>query len=141
MPKELCARITAQDPELTNSMWDLSDGDPGLHEQARALCELCPVRLDCLSRAVVTAGKDTMIWGGLDYFRRLRLRDVIQYDLGTSQLTTQQIRAWLCQHPDWPDLVEDRARSLWRRWKADSTLRKPAPRPRSQLVAVHSSMT
>lgn len=57
------------DPEL---FFPVSETGPHV-EQAKAVCRGCPVRTDCLERAV-RAGEPAGIWGGLTAPERRRLR-------------------------------------------------------------------
>ena len=43
-------------------------------ETARPICEACPVRGDCLTRAVELGSDARGIWAGTTYQQRLRLR-------------------------------------------------------------------
>jgi predicted Fe-S protein YdhL (DUF1289 family) len=66
------AKCIGEDPELFFPM-----GPPSLvtaqTARAKAVCEGCPVRDDCLEWSLVTA-QDAGVWGGLDEDERRELR-------------------------------------------------------------------
>ncbi len=66
------ARCIGEDPELFFPM-----GAPRLvmlqTERAKAVCDGCPVRSDCLEWSLVTA-QDAGVWGGLDEEERREIR-------------------------------------------------------------------
>lgn len=85
----LCAKVAAQDPKRADRMWNTvtdAQGHETIDPQARAkaceICSRCPVRLDCISRALVGGWKDDSIIGGIDYQRRKALSRVIAMDRG-----------------------------------------------------------
>ena len=66
-----CARIAAVDPDLADRMWNTvtdPDGrdliDERMRGKGRMLCAACPMRLDCISRALVNGWKDKAVEGG-----------------------------------------------------------------------------
>lgn len=126
----LCARIAAKDPKQADRMWNTvtdAQGHETIDQQARAraceICSRCPMRLDCISRALVGGWKDDSILGGIDYQRRKALSRVIAGDKGLDatmdvhRLTAWQVRSWLEQHPDWPTLMLREDTAYWRRNK------------------------
>ena len=69
-----CARIAAVDPAMADRMWNTTTDDDGrdlvderMRGKGRVLCAACPMRLDCISRALVNGWKDKAVYGGLDY--------------------------------------------------------------------------
>lgn len=126
----LCAKVAAQDPKRADRMWNTvtdAQGHETIDPQARAkaceICSQCPVRLDCISRALVGGWKDDSIIGGIDYQRRKALSRVIAKDQGLDatvsvhRLAAWQVRSWLEQHPDWPTLMRREDTAYWRRTK------------------------
>ena len=72
-----CARIAAVDPTMADRMWNTTTDDDGqdliderMRGKGRLLCAACPMRLDCISRALVNGWKDKAVYGGLDYASR-----------------------------------------------------------------------
>ena len=72
-----CARIAAVDPAMADRMWNTTTDDDGrdlvderMRGKGRMLCAACPMRLDCISRALVGGWKDKAVYGGLDYASR-----------------------------------------------------------------------
>ena len=72
-----CARVAAIDPDLADRMWNSVTGDDGrdliderMRGKGRMLCSGAPMRLDCISRALVGGWKDKAVYGGLDYPNR-----------------------------------------------------------------------
>ena len=66
-----CARIAEVSPDLADRMWNTvtdPDGRDLIDERMRAkgcvLCAACPMRLDCISRALVNGWKDKAVYGG-----------------------------------------------------------------------------
>lgn len=63
---------------LVDRMWGLCDedghdrGDLDLRAAARRVCEVCPVRTQCLAEALVNQ-EQIGLYGGLDYAQRKRL--------------------------------------------------------------------
>ena len=54
-----CARIAAVDPAMADRMWNTTTDDDGrdlvderMRGKGRVLCAACPMRLDCISRAL-----------------------------------------------------------------------------------------
>lgn len=66
------AACTTQDPEL---FFPVGNAGPALDqiEQARQICQACPVRSPCLEWAI-DVGVSDGIWGGLNEQERLSLR-------------------------------------------------------------------
>ena len=69
-----CARIAEVSPDLADRMWNTvtdPDGrdliDERMRAKGRVLCAACPMRLDCISRALVNGWKDKAVYGGLDH--------------------------------------------------------------------------
>ena len=68
-----CARIAAADPAMADRMWNTTTDDDGrdlvderMRGKGRVLCAACPMRLDCISRALVNGWKDKAVYGGLE---------------------------------------------------------------------------
>ena len=66
-----CARIAAADPAMADRMWNTTTDDDGrdlvderMRGKGRMLCAACPMRLDCISRALVNGWKDKAVYGG-----------------------------------------------------------------------------
>ena len=83
-----CARIAAADPAMADRMWNTTTDDDGrdlvderMRGKGRVLCAACPMRLDCISRALVNGWKDKAVYGGLDYASRWTLARLIARDL------------------------------------------------------------
>ncbi|HXF73738.1 MAG TPA: WhiB family transcriptional regulator [Actinomycetota bacterium] len=68
------ARCRDEDPEL---FFPIGTTGPAASQLARAkaICRLCPVRLECLEWALET-GQDAGVWGGLSEEERRALRRV-----------------------------------------------------------------
>ena len=121
-----CARIAAVDPDLADRMWNTvtdPDGrdliDERMRGKGRMLCAACPMRLDCISRALVNSWKDTDVYGGLDYASRWILARLIARDLhidmsGLHRITPHRIREWLAANPDWGERMRRDGRDYWR---------------------------
>ena len=65
-----CARIAAVDPAMADRMWNTTTDDDGrdlvderMRGKGRMLCAACPMRLDCISRALVNGWKDKAVYG------------------------------------------------------------------------------
>ena len=63
-----CARIAAADPAMADRMWNTTTDDDGrdlvderMRGKGRVLCAACPMRLDCISRALVNGWKDKAV--------------------------------------------------------------------------------
>ena len=124
-----CARIAAIDPDLADRMWNSvtdQDGrdliDERMRGKGRMLCSACPMRLDCISRALVGGWKDKAVYGGLEYASRWILARLIGRDLhvdaaGLHRIPQRRIRDWLAEHPDWDGLMRRDGRDYWRRTK------------------------
>ncbi len=124
-----CARIAAVDPTMADRMWNTVSGRDGrdlvderMRGKGRVLCSACPMRLDCISRALVNGWKDKAVYGGLDYPDRWTLARLIARDLhidaaGLHRIPQRRIREWLSEHPDWADRVRRDGRDYWRRTK------------------------
>ena len=83
-----CARIAAVDPAMADRMWNTTTDDDGrdlvderMRDKGRVLCAACPMRLNCISRALVNGWKDKAVYGGLDYASRWTLARLIARDL------------------------------------------------------------
>lgn len=110
-----CARIAAADPAMADRMWNTTTDDDGrdlvderMRGKGRVLCAACPMRLDCISRALVNGWKDKAVYGGLDYASRWTLARLIARDLhiadgGLHRIPRSRVRDWLAEHPDWPN--------------------------------------
>ena len=121
-----CARIAAVDPDLADRMWNTvtdPDGrdliDERMRGKGRMLCSACPMRLDCISRAIVNGWKDKAVYGGLDYPSRWTLAQLIARDLhiymsGLHRITPRRIREWLAANPDWGERMRRAGRDYWR---------------------------
>lgn len=121
-----CARIAAIDPDLADRMWNTvtdQDGrdliDERMRGKGRMLCSACPMRLDCISRALVGGWKDKAVYGGLDYPNRWTLARLIGRDLhidasGLHLIPQNRIRDWLAEHPDWAERMRRDGRDYWR---------------------------
>ena len=101
-----CARIAAVDPAMADRMWNTTTDDDGrdlvderMRGKGRVLCAACPMRLDCISRALVNGWKDKAVYGGLHRIPQSRVRD------------------WLAEHPDWAECMRRDGRDYWRRTK------------------------
>ena len=64
-----CARIAAVDPAMADRMWNTTTDDDGrdlvderMRGKGRVLCAACPMRLDCISRALVNGWKDKAVY-------------------------------------------------------------------------------
>ena len=121
-----CARIAGGDPDLADRMWNTvtdPDGrdliDERMRGKGRMLCAACPMRLDCISRALVNGWKDKAVYGGLDYASRWILARLIARDLhidmsGLHRITPHRIREWLAANPDWGERMRRDGRDYWR---------------------------
>lgn len=121
-----CARIAAIDPDLADRMWNTvsdQDGqdliDERMRGKGRMLCSACPMRLDCISRALVGGWKDKAMYGGLDYPNRWTLARLIGRDLhvdvsGLHLIPQNRVRDWLAEHPDWAERMRRDGRDYWR---------------------------
>ncbi|AIZ14810.1 WhiB family transcriptional regulator [Bifidobacterium catenulatum] len=121
-----CARIAAIDPAMADRMWntvsdqdgrDLIDGR--MRGKGRMLCAACPMRLDCISRALVGGWKDKAVYGGLDYASRWALARLIARDLhvdaaGLHRIPQSRIHDWLAANPDWDERMRRAGRDYWR---------------------------
>ena len=124
-----CARIAEVSPDLADRMWNTvtdPDGRDLIDERMRAkgcvLCAACPMRLDCISRALVNGWKDKAVYGGLDYASRWILARLIARDLhiadgGLHRIPRSRVRDWLADHPDWAERMRRDGRDYWRRAK------------------------
>ena len=124
-----CARIAAIDPDMADRMWNTTTDDDGrdliderMRGKGRMLCSACPMRLDCISRAIVNGWKDKAVYGGLDYPNRWALSRLISRDLhvdaaGLHRIPQRRIREWLDAHPDWDGLMRRDGRDYWRQTK------------------------
>lgn len=102
-----CARIAAVDPAMADRMWNTTTDDDGrdlvderMRGKGRMLCAACPMRLDCISRALVNGWKDKAVYGGLDYPSRWTLARLIARDLhiadgGLHRIPRSRVRDWL----------------------------------------------
>ena len=125
----LCARIAAKDPKQADRMWNTvtdAQGHETIDQQARAraceICSRCPMRLDCISRALVNGWKDKAVYGGLEYASRWTLARLIARDLhiadgGLHRIPRSRVRDWLAEHPDWAERMRRDGRDYWRRAK------------------------
>lgn len=121
-----CARIAAVDPDLADRMWNTvtdPDGrdliDERMRGKGRMMYAACPMRLDCISRALVNGWKDKAVYGGLDYASRWILARLIARDLhidmsGLHRITPHRIREWLAANPDWGERMRRDGRDYWR---------------------------
>lgn len=124
-----CARIAEVSPDLADRMWNTvtdPDGrdliDERMRAKGRVLCAACPMRLDCISRALVNGWKDKAVYGGLDYASRWNLARLIARDLhiadgGLHRIPRSRVRDWLADHPDWAERMRRDGRDYWRRAK------------------------
>lgn len=124
-----CARIAAVDPTMADRMWSTTTDDDGqdliderMRGKGRVLCAACPMRLDCISRALVNGWKDKAVYGGLDYASRWTLARLIARDLhiadgGLHRIPQSRVRDWLADHPDWAERMRRDGRDYWRRTK------------------------
>ena len=124
-----CARIAAADPAMADRMWNTTTDDDGrdlvderMRGKGRMLCAACPMRLDCISRALVNGWKDKAVYGGLDYASRWTLARLIARDLhiadgGLHRIPRSRVRDWLAEHPDWAERMRRDVRDYWRRAK------------------------
>ena len=138
-----CARIAAVDPAMADRMWNTTTDDDGrdlvderMRGKGRVLCAACPMRLDCISRALVNGSKDKAVYGGLDYASRWTLARLIARDLhiaasdrrttagvfhiaegGRRRIPRRRGRDWLAEHPDWAERMRRDGRDYWRRAK------------------------
>lgn len=121
-----CARIAAVSPDLADRMWNTTTDSEGrdlvderMRVKGRVLCSACPMRLDCISRALGNGWKDKAVYGGLDYSSRWSLARLIARDLhvdvnGLHRIPQSRIRDWLAAHPDWDDRMRRDGRDYWR---------------------------
>ena len=110
-----CARIAAVDPAMADRMWNTTTDDDGrdlvderMRGKGRVLCAACPMRLDCISRALVNGWKDKAVYGGLEYASRWTLARLIARDLhiadgGLHRIPRSRVRDWLAEHPTGPN--------------------------------------
>ena len=124
-----CARVAAVSPAMADRMWNTVAGDDGrdlvderMRARGRVLCSACPMRLDCISRAIAGGWKDKAVYGGLDYPSRWNLARLIARDLhvdaaGLHRIPQNRIRDWLAAHPDWDERMRRGGRDYWRRVK------------------------
>lgn len=145
-----CARIAAADPAMADRMWNTTTDDDGrdlvderMRGKGRVLCAACPMRLDCISRALVNGWKDKAVYGGLDYASRWTLARLIARDLhiadgGLHRIPRSRVRDWLAEHPDWAERMRRDGRDYWRPGQTPPTL---APRIRDRRSAVPSDRT
>ena len=121
-----CARIAAVDPAMADRMWNTTTDDDGrdlvderMRARGRMLCSACPMRLDCISRAIANGWKDKAVYGGLDYPSRWTLARLIARDLhvaapGLHRIPQNRLRDWLAAHPDWDERMRRGGRDYWR---------------------------
>ena len=121
-----CARIAAVDPAMADRMWNTTTDDDGrdlvderMRARGRMLCSACPMRLDCISRAIANGWKDKAVYGGLDYPSRWTLARLIARDLhvdvpGLHRIPQNRLRDWLAAHPDWDEHMRRGGRDYWR---------------------------
>lgn len=64
------APCSGHDPDL---FFDAAERDPGAADLAKDICHTCPIRLQCLDRAMLLS-EDYGIWGGLTPVERGRYR-------------------------------------------------------------------
>ena len=93
--------------------------DERMRAKGRMLCSACPMRLDCISRAIGNGWKDKAVYGGLDYPDRWALSRLIARDLhvdaaGLHRIPQLRIREWLAVHPDWDERMRRDGRDYWR---------------------------
>ena len=141
-----CARIAAADPAMADRMWNTTTDDDGrdlvderMRGKGRVLCAACPMRLDCISRALVNGWKDKAVYGGLDYpsrwiLARLIARDLHIADGGLHRIPRSRVRDWLAEHPDWADRTRLADSSDWRQ-------RKRLQRRKRERLSVAPSFT
>ena len=141
-----CARIAEVSPDLADRMWNTvtdPDGRDLIDERMRAkgcvLCAACPMRLDCISRALVNGWKDKAVYGGLDYASRWILARLIARDLhiadgGLHRIPRSRVRDWLADHPDWAERMRRDGRDYWRQ-------RKRLQRRKRERLSVAPSFT
>jgi len=131
-----CARIAQVDPNLADRMWNTTTGDDGgdridarMRSKGRTLCAACPMRLDCISRALANGWKDQALYGGLDYPSRWALARLIGQDLDIRvndlhTLPQYRIREWLATHPDWCRRMRLAGAGYWRETKRRERARR-----------------
>lgn len=141
-----CARIAAVDPAMADRMWNTTTDDDGrdliderMRGKGRMLCSACPMRLDCISRALVGGWKDKAVYGGLEYASRWTLARLIARDLhvdvdGLHRIPQRRIRDWLADHPDWAERMRRGGRDYWRQ-------RKRLQRRKRERLSVAPSFT
>ena len=93
-----CARVAAVDPDLADRMWNTvttADGqdliDERMRGKGRMLCSACPMRLDCISRALVdqSRGEQHVLVADADvqgdakdwWYRAAELDDPLPFDV------------------------------------------------------------
>ncbi|OZG60735.1 MULTISPECIES: WhiB family transcriptional regulator [Bifidobacterium] len=125
----VCAQIAAKDPERADRMWGMvlgEDGEYSLDRPARAmgrqLCDQCPLRVDCLSRALVSPVRDNTIIGGLSYEERTILARRVAKAFDTAsrrihKLSQPAVRDWLAGHPEIIICAKDARHQMWRQKK------------------------
>ena len=101
-----CARIAAADPAMADRMWNTTTDDDGrdlvderMRGKGRMLCAACPMRLDCISRALVNGWKDKAVYGR-DYWRRAKRRQRSRREYATNDplfLPTEPVPKGLVQ--------------------------------------------
>ena len=126
---DLIEELAAADPAMADRMWNTTTDDDGrdlvderMRGKGRVLCAACPMRLDCISRALVNGWKDKAVYGGLDYASRWTLARLIARDLhiadgGLHRIPRSRVRDWLAEHPDWAERMRRDGRDYWRRAK------------------------
>ena len=137
-PVPPCAKVASLNPVLADRMWNTTTDDDGrdliderMRGKGRMLCAACPMRLDCLSRALACGWKDKAVYGGLDYRRRWSLARVIATDLripvaGLHELKASKLKTWLREHPDWTIRMQVSDKTYSADWHQNRKARRAA---------------
>lgn len=138
-PSPPCARVAERDPGMADRMWNTVTGpdgrdriDEAMRTKGRALCAECPMRLECIGRALVNGWKDKSLYGGLDYWNRWTLARMIANDLNINvkaihRLRQRAVSAWLAAHPDWDRRMRGNGTGYWRNIKRRQRARRTLP--------------
>lgn len=120
-----CAELEAMNPHLADQLWHPAEDEGArrnlkLTKLAVAVCEVCPLRLQCLSDAIVGEYEDESIYGGMGRRQRKQLAalieadgiDVRPRDRENPERRRRECIAWLRANPDRVARVGD-AHAYW----------------------------
>lgn len=143
-----CARFYAASPVWADRMWTFEDAagddpvDPVPRTMARRICELCPVRLECLADATA-GGIQYGLFGGFRRNQRRALGNMAESDGVTVYSRSgedldariQAFRDWLRKHPEALKRVESEDHRLKQaRRRAQRRRSVPANRASAQTA-------